>query len=180
MSFDSARKTPHLVLGGARSGKSGFAESCILELPAPRVYLATAQVLDGEMRERVQKHRARRDASWETVECPVEVVEILKSLQHQGKPVLLDCLTLWLTNLLLVSQTSCHHAPEDAVNDLCTLLKIVDYPLVIVSNEVGWGIVPENSLARRFRDLAGYANQQVAAACRSVTLVAAGLPLTLK
>jgi adenosylcobinamide kinase/adenosylcobinamide-phosphate guanylyltransferase len=170
---------PHFVLGGARSGKSRYAESLVRMFPGRYVYLATAQALDAEMVARVRFHRHRRGSSWETRETPIAVIETLRGLHGQGRAVLVDCLTLWLTNLLL-QQPEAPDAIAAQVDALCRTLHSVDYPLVLVANEVGGGIVPENALARRFRDLAGWANQQVAAACPGVTLVVAGLPLLLK
>jgi adenosylcobinamide kinase / adenosylcobinamide-phosphate guanylyltransferase len=171
------QRTPHLILGGARSGKSSYAETLLFRLPPPYVYVATATVLDGEMADRVQKHRERRGDSWQTLECPKELVDCLKSLQGSPRPVLVDCLTLWLTNLILDPQTG---ELSPSIEALCSVIASVDYPLYLVSNEVGGGIVPENALARRFRDWAGWANQRVAAVCPCVTLVVAGLPLPLK
>lgn len=168
--------TPHLVLGGARSGKSVFAENTIQAFHPPYVYLATAQVLDEEMGERVREHRKRRQGLWDTLESPYQLVENLLELRHDNRPVLVDCLTLWFSNLLLQEAGN----PQESVNKLVDALKIVDYPLVLVSNEVGGGIVPDNPLARKFRDLAGWANQSVASVCRTVTLVVAGLPVHLK
>lgn len=169
--------TPHLILGGARSGKSSHAEALLFQHPPPYVYVATATVLDAEMEDRVQRHRERRADSWETFECPKELVACLTALKGQGKPVLVDCLTLWLTNLILDPQTG---ELSPFIEALCGVIPAVDYPLFLVSNEVGAGIVPENALARRFRDWAGWTNQRVAAACPCVTLVVAGLPLPLK
>lgn len=177
MSADRFHRVPHLVLGGARSGKSSYAESLIAGFPPPHVYLATARVLDGEMNERVRRHRERRGAAWETLECPCDLTETLTRLQGGNRSVLVDCLTLWLTNLILGDSPG---TSEQCVAELCQFLKEVDYPLVLVSNEVGFGIVPDNPLGRRFRDLAGLTNQLVAAECAAVTLVVAGIPLSLK
>jgi adenosylcobinamide kinase / adenosylcobinamide-phosphate guanylyltransferase len=171
-----AVKTPHLILGGAKSGKSAFAESLVSFFPPPYTYIATAEVLDGEMRERVLLHRQRRDRLWETVESPLGLPGVLAGLQGKNRPVLVDCITLWLSNLICSGGAE----PEKAVDELCGCIAQADYPLFLVSNETGWGIVPENPLARRFRDLAGAANQKIARACSGVTLVAAGLPLVLK
>jgi adenosylcobinamide kinase/adenosylcobinamide-phosphate guanylyltransferase len=170
---------PHLVLGGARSGKSNCAEMLISRYPAPRIYVATAEVLDDEMAARIRDHQQRRGTGWETVEAPRELTAVLQRLLGNGKPVLVDCLTVWLSNLLLAGSESATLLDEQ-LTILCDLIRAVDYPLVLVSNEVGSGIVPDNALARRFRDVAGRANQLVAAACAGVTLVVAGLPLTLK
>jgi adenosylcobinamide kinase / adenosylcobinamide-phosphate guanylyltransferase len=170
---------PHLVLGGARSGKSAYAETLMAQYPAPYVYLATAQVLDAEMAERVSAHRKRRGPAWQTIEAPLDLIAHLNRLKGSGQAVLVDCLTLWLTNLIL-EPSALSTAAEEQVAELCGVIRSIDAPLVLVANEVGSGIVPENALARRFRDLAGRTNQQVAAACAGVTLVVAGLPLRLK
>ena len=176
MRFRDPFSTPHLILGAAKSGKSLFAENIISKFTPPYIYLATAQVLDEEMRARVREHQKRRSIDWETMESPYGLVESLQGLLGRDTPVLVDCLTLWLSNLLLAEDSDL----EQAVHGLSDFLQVVDYPLVLVSNEVGAGIVPDNRLARRFRDLAGWANQRIAGSCRTVTLVVAGLPLQLK
>ncbi len=162
-----------LVLGGARSGKSAWAEGLLAGGPA--LYLATGQPLDGEMAERIRLHRARRGALWTTVEEPLELAAALDRHAGPGRPVLVDCLTLWLSNLLQAGRD-----PDDAAADLCEVLDAPPGPVVLVSNEVGLGLVPENALGRAFRDHQGRLNQRVAAICRRVVFVAAGLPLTLK
>jgi adenosylcobinamide kinase / adenosylcobinamide-phosphate guanylyltransferase len=169
--------TPQLILGGSRSGKSSYAESLITKFESPWIYIATAQVLDSEMKDRVAQHRDRRGSEWETIEAPLHLIETMKALESRSRPVLVDCLTLWLTNLLLDPDRP---SPEREIDRLCEYLPVTNYPLFLVSNEVGTGIVPENALARRFRDLAGHANQRVAAVCSSVTMVIAGIPLVLK
>lgn len=169
-------KSPLLVLGGAKSGKSGYAESVLSGLAPSRLYIATAQVLDPEMEERVERHRERRKGGWETLECPFRLPEALAELAGKDRPVLVDCVTLWLSNLLCFTPAD----PAPAVERLCDSVSGADYPLVIVSNEVGGGIVPENPLARKFRDFAGTVNQRLALACSSVVLVVAGIPLRLK
>jgi adenosylcobinamide kinase/adenosylcobinamide-phosphate guanylyltransferase len=167
----SARLT--LVLGGARSGKSRYAESLITALPPPWVYVATGQGLDAEMAARIEAHRARRGAGWTTVEAPRELAGTLAA--HARAPVLVDCLTLWLSNLMMAD------APIEAEFDrLAQALHKATAPVVIVANEVGSGIVPDNALARRFRDLQGWLNQRIAAQADRVVLVVAGLPLFLK
>ena len=173
---DSDVRTPLLVLGGARSGKSSWAESVVGAFPTPYVYVATARALDEEMKLRIQTHRERRKDQWETIECPVELSSVLEELRGAGRPVLVDCITLWLSNMLCSRSSRI----EEAVDRLCRTAASVDYPLVIVSNETGGGIVPENPLARLFRDLSGFTNQKLAAVCASVYLVTAGLPLRLK
>lgn len=174
---NSPTVTPHLILGGAKSGKSTYAEALVATYPAPHIYVATAQVLDEEMEQRVQVHRKRRAVSWETIECPLDLVTALNRFHGRQHAVLVDCITLWLSNLLLESPNE--HV-EKAVKGLVEFTRIAGFPLFLVSNEVGGGIVPDNPLARRFRDLAGWANQQLAASCSAVTLVVAGLPLCLK
>ena len=164
-----------LVLGGARSGKSHFAESCMRVLPSPWVYLATARSEgDEEMHHRILMHRADRgDEGWLTVEEPLEVWVVLQ--RHTHSPVLLDCLTLWLTNLLLGK-----HDISAATTGLLESLSSRQAPTVLVGNEVGLGIVPENALARRFRDESGRLHQSLARVVGQVVFMAAGLPLVLK
>ncbi|MGA3116484.1 MAG: bifunctional adenosylcobinamide kinase/adenosylcobinamide-phosphate guanylyltransferase [Syntrophobacteraceae bacterium] len=173
---DQDFRTPLLVLGGARSGKSTWAESVVNRFSPPYVYVATAQALDDEMKLRIRLHRERRKDLWQTIESPHDLSAVLKSLNGLKKPVLVDCITLWLSNLLCSASTEA----ELAVDGVCKAIEAVDYPLVIVSNEVGGGIVPDNSLARKFRDLSGFTNQRLAQICASVFLVTAGLPLRLK
>lgn len=165
-----------MVLGGAKSGKSAYAESVLNRFAPPYLYVATAQVLDDEMKEKVRAHRQRRRDLYETVECPLFLPETLSEICKMGRPVLIDCITLWLSNLLCFSTID----PGFAVDELCQSISSASSPLVIVSNEVGAGIVPENALARKFRDLAGNTNQRLARTCGSVVLVVAGLPLMLK
>jgi adenosylcobinamide kinase/adenosylcobinamide-phosphate guanylyltransferase len=167
---------PLLVLGGAKSGKSSWAESIAYRFAPPYIYVATAQGLDDEMKLRIERHRERRQGRWQTIESPTGLRDTLQSLNGQGKTVLLDCITLWLSNLLCSASAE----PEAAVDELCRVIEAVDYPLLIVSNEVGSGIVPDNALSREFRDLSGSTNQKLARVCASVYLVTAGLPLRLK
>lgn len=174
---DSARALPPvtLVLGGARSGKSAFAERIIAAHRRGRVYLATAEILDDEMAERVRRHRARRDDAWRNVEAPLDVAAAMVAETEQGAAVLADCLTLWLSNLM--------HAGRDPERETEMLIKALGQcggPVVFVSNEVGLGIVPDNALARAFRDHAGRMNQRIAAIADDVFFVAAGLPSKLK
>jgi len=161
-----------LVLGGARSGKSRYAESLIAALPPPWIYLATAEVGDTEMAERIAAHRNRRGAGWRTFEEPNDVASILAA--DEGT-ILVDCLTLWLSNRMLAG------ADMDAeIAGLEIALDARVGPAVLVSNEVGFGIVPDNALARRFRDLQGRLNQRLAARADRVVLVVAGLPVVVK
>jgi adenosylcobinamide kinase/adenosylcobinamide-phosphate guanylyltransferase len=163
-----------LVLGGARSGKSRHAERLISEYPPPWTYIATAEALDDEMRARIAAHRARRDERWITVNAPHALAEAVRAAPAK-QPLLLDCLTLWLSNRLLAD------AGLDAETaSLIEALAARMAPTIVVSNEVGLGIVPDNALARRFRDAAGSANQKLAARADRVEFVAAGLPLRLK
>lgn len=162
------------VLGGARSGKSRHAEALVEALPAPWIYVATAEALDDEMRERIAHHRARREARWHTVDAPRDLPEVLAGLSVDA-PVLVDCLTLWLTNLMLAEADL-----PDAFDRLAAVLRAPRGPIVLVSNEVGLGIVPEHALARRFRDEAGRLHQRVAALSDHVVMMVAGLPLVVK
>jgi adenosylcobinamide kinase/adenosylcobinamide-phosphate guanylyltransferase len=162
-----------LVLGGARSGKSRHAETLITALPPPWIYMATAQALDAEMTARIGAHRARRGAGWTTIETPRDVAATLNA--HGKAPVLVDCLTLWLSNLMMADA-----AIEQEIDRLQQALAKATAPVVLVANEVGSGIVPDNALARRFRDLQGGLNQRIAAQADHVVLMVAGLPLSLK
>ena len=162
-----------LVTGGARSGKSRLAEAHTLSLGRPAIYIATAEARDPEMAARIAGHRARRGPEWQTISAPLALPDALDA--SDGRPRLVDCLTLWLSNLMLGG-----HDVAAASGGLLASLSRQTAPVVLVTNEVGAGIVPENALARAFRDAAGPLNQQVAAAADEVLLVACGLPLTLK
>jgi adenosylcobinamide kinase / adenosylcobinamide-phosphate guanylyltransferase len=161
------------VLGGARSGKSRFAERLMTAMPPPWIYVATAEPLDDEMAERIAAHRSRRGASWQTIEAPRKLAAVLSA--SGNKPVLVDCLTLWLSNLLLAEADI-----EAEIARLEAALAAVTAPTVLVANEVGYGIVPDYPLGRRFRDLQGLLNQRIAALADRVVLVVAGLPLAIK
>lgn len=162
-----------LFLGGARSGKSRLAQSEAEACDGPLVYIATAEAGDTEMAQRIARHRADRDARWTTVECPVALADAI--VAQSDRVVLVDCLTLWLSNLMLGGHDLGRHrrALIKAIADRRA-------PLFVVSNEVGLGLVPETPLGRAFRDAAGRLNQEVAAATREVLFVAAGLPLRMK
>lgn len=164
-----------LVLGGARSGKSRHAEGLVAESGLRPVYLATAQAFDEEMRARIAAHRGRRGAEWRLVEEPVALPERVTREAAADRALLVDCLTLWLTNLLLGG-----HDPDAAREDLLGRLAATPGPVVLVSNEVGLGIVPAGALSRRFVDLAGRLHQEVASVADRVVFMAAGLPLVLK
>jgi len=167
-----------LVTGGARSGKSRFSEQKLAELApgGPWRYLATAEALDDEMRERIAHHRARRGAAWRTVEAPRQLAEALRTTEPAA--TLVDCLTLWISNLMFDGAKD--QAILDAADELVAAARAASVPVVLVTNECGSGIVPMHPVSRRFRDLAGWVNQRVAAACDEVFLVAVGLPLKLR
>jgi len=166
--------TTLLVLGGARSGKSRYAEGRIVAEGGARTYIATAQAFDDEMRDRIVRHRDDRGPGWSTIETPIDLVDAIGRAAPDAA-VLVDCLTLWVSNLLL--------ADIDIDRETARLVAAIAArtgPIALVSNEVGLGIVPDNALARRFRDVAGRLNQVVAGRCDEVVFVAAGLPLVLK
>ena len=171
LSLIPGRGRETLVLGGARSGKSAYAEALVRALPPPWTYIATGQAFDDEMRARIGDHRARRGAGWVTAEAPVALAD---ALAVHG-PVLVDCLTLWLANLMLGE-----HDVAAATAALARALDARRAPAVLVASEVGLGIVPENALARRFRDAAGLLHQRIAARADHVVLVVAGLPMRVK
>jgi adenosylcobinamide kinase/adenosylcobinamide-phosphate guanylyltransferase len=164
-----------LVLGGARSGKSAYAERLALASGLVPVYLATGQAGDGEMATRIAQHRAHRGAAWVTVEEPLELSVALARAAGPRHFVVVDCLTLWVSNLMAAGRDV-----EAASHDLAAALRRLTGPAALVANEVGLGIVPDNALARAFRDHAGRLNQAVAAAAHRVAFVAAGLPMILK
>jgi len=168
-------QAPMLVVGGARSGKSRWAEQSTLAAGRPAIYIATALAHDDEMRARIETHRDRRGADWQTVEEPLELVDALSRASLSSMPILVDCLTLWLSNLLFAERDI-----EAQSARLVAWTRDCRQPVIFVANEVGLGIVPDNALARRFRDDAGHLNQAIASACKSVYFVAAGLPLKLK
>jgi adenosylcobinamide kinase/adenosylcobinamide-phosphate guanylyltransferase len=162
------------IIGGARSGKSAHAERLVTAGPTPWTYIATAQAHDDEMRERIALHRSRRGEGWTTIDAPLDLAGAIEALPGV-RPILVDCLTLWLTNHMLAD-----HDLEVECRRLADVLSRPRGPWFVVSNEVGQGIVPDNALARRFRDAAGRLNQQVAAVADTVLLMVAGLPLKVK
>jgi adenosylcobinamide kinase / adenosylcobinamide-phosphate guanylyltransferase len=171
------------ITGGARSGKSIFAEKRAREIGTPLGYLATAQALDVEMNERVKRHRQRRGAEWSTIEEPIYLPQALARCDGQYQAILVDCLTLWLSNLLFKYEDAAELVEERVHEDLQRLkstLQGMVTPVILVSNEVGMGIVPDNALARLFRDIAGTANQTLAGAADEVHVVISGIPLRLK
>lgn len=165
-----------LVLGGARSGKTAFAERLALHAGSRPVYLATASALDREMQDRVASHKASRGEKFATIEEPADLSGAILRAGGSHDVILVDCLTLWITNLLVENEDV-----ATAVGELCaTLMEFRRAKVILVSNEVGLGIVPDNAMARTFRDLAGSAHQRLAEICEDVYFVAAGLPMTMK
>jgi adenosylcobinamide kinase/adenosylcobinamide-phosphate guanylyltransferase len=164
-----------LVLGGARSGKSAYAERLVTESGLDAVYVATAAPGDAEMADRIAEHRSRREAMWRTIEAPEDLEDALVREAGEGRAVLVDCLTLWLSNLMLAGADI-----EKRGVALTDTARSVAGLRVFVSNEVGLGVVPETPLGRRFRDAQGRLNQAMAAAADHVVFMAAGLPLVLK
>ncbi len=163
-----------LILGGARSGKTQRALA-LAEAFAKRVYIATAQPLDEEMSDRIQRHRRERGDRWITVEVPLDLPEAILSLQDPGAVCVIDCLTLWLSNLMGAGR-----AVDQGVRSLCDAIGATQQCLIVVSNEVGLGLVPDTPLGRAFRDHQGRLNQAAASTVDRVEFVAAGLPLILK
>ena len=164
-----------LILGGARSGKSAYAQSLAEACSPQRLYLATGAAGDEEMSARIARHQADRGQGWTTLEEPLEVAAALLAHARADGVVVVDCLTLWLTNLMLAGQD-----PGPAVTALADAIGGLAGPAILVSNEVGMGIVPDHKLGREFRDWQGRTNREIGAACDAVIFVAAGLPLQLK
>jgi len=164
-----------LVLGGARSGKSRYAEKLIEAAASSGIYCATAEAGDAEMTARIAAHRARRGPFWRTIEAPLRIAEVVAAETRPGRPLLIDCLTLWLSNLMMAET-----ALDDEFSALDAALHEARGPVVLVANEVGLGLVPETPLGRAFRDAAGRLNQDIAAHADRVVFMAAGLPLVLK
>ena len=166
-----------LILGGARSGKSRLAEKLALDSQMQVTYIATSQPLDGEMSQRVAHHRARRPAEWALIEEPLELARVLREAASAERCLLVDCLTLWLTNLLMLDDAQRLSAERDA---LLECLGSLPGEIIFVSNETGMGVVPLGELTRRYVDEAGWLHQALAERCQRVILTVAGLPLTLK
>ena len=165
-----------LVLGGARSGKTAFAEQLAIRSGSRPAYLATAEALDGEMRDRVESHKSGRAERFTTIEEPLALTDALLKASANHDVILVDCLTLWITNMLVANEDV-----AKAVSELgAALVQMKAAKVILVSNEVGMGIVPDNAMARTFRDLTGAAHQRLAEICDDVYFVVAGLPMTLK
>lgn len=163
-----------LFIGGARSGKSRLAQEAAERRPGRLIYIATAEGLDDEMRDRIARHRADRNVRWRTIECPIDLPGTIAREGGEGTVLLVDCLTLWLSNLMLAGRDI-----ASATAFLTNILATIGGPVILVTNEVGQGIVPDNALARRFRDEAGFMNQKIAALANEVALVVAGRALVL-
>jgi adenosylcobinamide kinase/adenosylcobinamide-phosphate guanylyltransferase len=173
----SARLT--FITGPSRGGKTRLALKIALSYPEPRGYLATAQALDEEMALRIRRHREEREGNFETIEEPLRLTQTLSSLERHYSIVVIDCLTLWLSNLMAQWGEDEGSLRQEAFQTV-EFFKTYSVPTVIISNEVGWGIVPDNPLARKFRDLSGSLNQALAAVADQVILTVAGIPLFLK
>jgi adenosylcobinamide kinase / adenosylcobinamide-phosphate guanylyltransferase len=173
-SHTAGRARLTLVLGGARSGKSRHAQILAMATPPPWVYIATAQALDDEMRERIEKHKASRGKGWSTIEEPIELAQAVAEAPAQA-PLVIDCITLWVSNLML--------GGRDVDAAMARFVKSLDgrkAPTIVVANEVGAGLVPETALGRAFRDQAGLINQKLAVSAHDVLLMVAGLAMPLK
>ncbi len=170
--------TTIFITGGARSGKSRLAERLAEGFGEPLCYIATGEARDGEMAERIDRHRQRRGTAWQTVEEPLQLVDAIREMDGRCQAILVDCITLWITNLLF-HYDACESVLAE-VRTLAGLLPTLRTPLILVSNEVGMGIVPENALARSFRDLAGHTNQILAEAAEEAYVTISGIPMKLK
>jgi len=167
------------VIGGCRSGKSGHALELASEMTEEKkIFVATCIPHDDEMKQRVDRHRAERSNSWQTLEVPVALPETIREKSTESDLILVDCLTLWVSNLLM--ETDDMAQIEQHIQRLTLSLEAARCPVILVSNEVGTGIVPENQLARQFRDATGFVNQRVAACVDRVILLVAGIPMTIK
>ena len=167
-----------LVLGGCRSGKSSHALQLAETMGRRRVFVATCVPHDDEMQDRVDRHRRERSDTWRTLEIPINLAEAIRDHSPVADVILVDCLTLWLNNLLMQTQDT--NQMLRAIDELAEAVKTAPHAVILVSNEVGTGIVPENRLARLYRDLAGWTNQAIAAACDRVIWTVAGIPVTIK
>lgn len=167
------------VIGGCRSGKSRHALQLAEQIPAQkRIFVATCVPLDEEMEQRVRRHRKERSQNWITIETPIRLPEIIAENNQKGNVVLIDCLTLWISNIILENNNV--DKTELYIEKLKLSLDDIQCPIVLVSNEVGSGIVPENRLARQFRDVVGFVNQKIAARADQVIWMVAGIPVLVK
>lgn len=163
------------IIGGARSGKSSFALKEASTIPGKKAYIATAEALDSEMKVRIERHKKDRGNNWDTYEEPLKIAEIFREIKDKYNVIVIDCLTLWLSNLIHSNKDI-----EGEIESFCHLLSTVHCSLFIVSNEVGMGIVPDNEMAREFRDMTGVLNQKIAETADEVYLVTAGIPVKIK
>ena len=163
------------VIGGARSGKSSFALKEGSALAGKKAYVATAEALDAEMKARIEKHREERSEEWITFEEPLNIARLIEDIHEKHDVIIIDCLTVWLSNLMMNDKNV-----EKEIGSFCSALYSQRSTLFIVSNELGMGIVPDNELARRFRDIAGAMNQKIASLADNVYLVTAGIPVKIK
>lgn len=163
------------ITGGARSGKSTFALKEASKISGNKAYIATAEALDEEMQERIEDHKRKRGKDWDTYEEPIKIADVIKDIEGQYSVIVIDCLTLWLSNIFLNNKNV-----EKEIESFCCSLSTVHYPLFIISNEVGMGIVPGNEMARKFRDMVGILNQKIAEIADEVYLVTAGIPMKIK
>ena len=171
----------YLVLGGARSGKSRYAEQLAIDSKKEVIYVATAEARDAEMQQRIQHHQASRPSSWETIEAPINLSSILKSEAQKNRCLLVDCLTLWLSNILFNQQGVLQESVfKSQKKGLLSCINDLKGDVIFVSNEVGHGIVPMDKMSRRFVDEAGHLHQQLAQQADNVILVTAGLAQVLK
>jgi adenosylcobinamide kinase / adenosylcobinamide-phosphate guanylyltransferase len=167
-----------LITGPVRSGKTRLALQWALKYPSPRTYIATAQGLDSEMAERIQRHQEERGSAFQTIEEPLNLGARLEKIKKSCSIVVVDCLTLWVSNLLGAEDGSL--GIQHQMDEVLAVLKKSRTPVILIGNEVGWGIVPENALARTFRDLSGRLHQGIAQLADQVILMVAGLPLVIK
>jgi adenosylcobinamide kinase/adenosylcobinamide-phosphate guanylyltransferase len=167
-----------LVIGGCRSGKSGYALELAEQIPGQKIFIATCIPHDKEMENRVLRHKKERSRAWTTLEAPVRLPEVILENSQKENVVLVDCLTLWISNLVL--ENDHQKNMDEHIRKLIQSLEKAECPIILVSNEVGTGIVPENSLARRFRDMAGFTNQKIAACVNQVIWMVAGIPVGVK
>jgi len=168
-----------LILGGARSGKSRYGLGLAARCPAPRLFVATGEPRDAEMEARIEAHQRERGSDWATREVPRELAAALNEAQGQYGVIVVDCLTMWVSNLLLQEGAS-QGSVQTACEHLLSTLATTGTPTILISNEVGWGIVPDNPLARQFRDQAGWLHQRLAQVADLVVLVVAGVPVLIK
>lgn len=167
-----------LIIGGCRSGKSAHALYLANQFSGNKIFMATCLALDKEMEQRVLHHQKQRGENWETLEVPLLLSESIRENSRRGHVILVDCLTLWINNLIMENNDS--EAIDRCVQQLVRSLKKAECPVILVSNEVGTGIVPENRLGRLFRDIAGFANQKIAACVDRVVWMVAGIPMEIK